>query len=233
MDVSPALDRNTGRAPGPGACADPGTRGPADARSLGRNAQALKNRHFLAGIWRALAAVAVVIVIAAVLAFALGGPGFPGLFLTALTALLSAALLLRYPRLGVPARADLARGPLATVIGRTELWLESRCGQMPPAAAAALRQIALELDWLGLELAQVGDVPAAGAEIRQTVGQRLPDLVAGWNPASGDDEATLVSGLMRIADELGFITRHLALGTLDDLMIRAYRLDRRGPAAAR
>ena len=202
---------------------DPGRRF-AETRSIGQASRTLKHRHFRGRIWSALLGVALVFTGAMTLGQLLGGIGFAGLFLTALSALLAAALLLNYPRLAVPRRIDLARGPLPDVVGQTELWLESRAAALPPAAGRLVDHLGMQLDALGLELARIDGTPPAAAEIRHLIGRRLPAAIAA-NGSGPDGETRLVYELERIGADLAFITRHLAGGTLDARTLRARGLE--------
>jgi hypothetical protein len=194
----------------------------AESRSIGQISRALKHRHFLGRIWRSMAGMTLVVTLSLGIGLMLDGIGLPGLLLTALTALLTAALLLVYPRLPVPHRAELTTGSLREVVGRTQLWLESRAATLPPATARRIDHLGVMLDALALELNRIEGPPPAAEEIRQLVGQRLPAAIM---PSRGADaESRMLANLDRIGADLAFMTRHLAGGTLDDLVLRARRL---------
>lgn len=200
---------------------------PAESHSIGRASRWLKRRHLLGRIWRTLLGVAAVIAGAMLLGWAVGGITLTGLLLTALAALLAAALLLRYPRLMVPPRGELARGPLETVIARTELWLESRQAALPPRAASLLEPLALRLDDLALQLHRLDEQSGAGEDLRWLVGEHIPRLVLALDGfADGDPSGEqVIAALVRAAGDLARIARNLAIGTLDDLPLKAQRLD--------
>ncbi|MES2494227.1 MAG: hypothetical protein V4579_13230 [Pseudomonadota bacterium] len=213
----------------------------AETRSIGRRSRELKNRHFLGRIWRMMLGVVGVIVAAMIAGLVLGGIGFSGLFFTALAALLVAVLLLRYPRLTVPTRQQLAQGSLKTIVGNTELWLEAQRPTLPAPAVRVIDQLGVQLDALGLQLAHMGDDEPAAPEIRKLVGEHLPDLVTSYTaipanlrsqPRGGstpDDHLT--DSLLRISEEIESLTHHLADGQIDDLAIKARYLDYRYGAA--
>ena len=152
--------------------------------SIGRRSRALKTRHLMGRIWRVLLGVVLVIVAAAGLALLVGGIGFGGLLVTALACVLVAALLLRYPRLRVPARADLARGQLTEVVANAELWLETRRGALPAQAARQVDAIGIQLDSLGLQLDHAEPRPEAEAEVRRLVGEQAAALGLPGRPAA-------------------------------------------------
>lgn len=199
----------------------------AASHSIGRRSRALKTRHLMGRIWRVLLGVILVIVAAAGLGLVLGGIGFVGLLVTALACVLVAALLLRYPRLRVPDRADLARGSLAEVVANAELWLETRRGALPAEAAHQVDAIGIRLDGLGLQLDHGDPGPEAEAQVRRLVGEHLPAIVGGYAaaPRPPGDETALVDSLARISAEIDTITRQLATGSLDDLALKARAMD--------
>lgn len=219
-----------------------GGRRVAESHSIGRRSRQLKQRHLLGRIWRMMLGVAGVIVAAMAAGLVIGGIGFTGLFLTALAAILVAALLLNYPRLKVPTRQQLAQGSVRTVVGKTELWLESQRRALPAPAVQLVDQIGLQLDALGVQLDRIGEDQPGVGEIRQLVGEYLPDLVSTYTaipphlrsqPGAGgaSPDAALTASLGKISDEIESVTRQLASGTIDDLAIKARYLDYKYGAA--
>lgn len=212
-----------------------GRRLTAEARSIGRRSRELKNQHFIGRIWRMMLGVTGVIVAAMIAGLVVDGIGFTGLFFTALAALLVAALLLRYPRLKVPTRQQLPQGSLKSIVGNTELWLETQRRALPAPAVRLVDHIGIQLDALGLQLDQVGEGQPAAAEIRKLVGEHLPELVATYTaiPAHLRGEASggrtpddqLADSLGKISAEIESVTRQLASGSIDDLAIKARYLD--------
>lgn len=212
-----------------------GRRRAVESHSIGRRSRELKNRHFLGRIWRMMLGVASVIVGAMIVGVAVDGIGFTGLFFTALAALLVAALLLRYPRLKVPTRVQLAQGSVKSVVGNTELWLESQRRALPAPAVRLVDHIGMQLDALGLQLDSIDDAQPAAVEIRKLVGEDLPELVSTYTsiPAhlryetrgGTTPDEQLADSLGRISTEIDSVTRQLASGTIDDLAIKARYLD--------
>lgn len=191
----------------------------AAGHSIGQASRALKQRHFLGRIWRAMLGVALVVAGAMALGTLLGGIDSQGLLLTALAALLSAALLLRYPRLRVPRFDQLGQGPLLAVIGKTQLWLEARAPELPPEAVRMLDPVGIQLDTLALTLEGYEGDPPAAAAIRHLVSERLPRLITA-HAADRARNGALVSGLERIGADLAFLTCHLGGGKLDERALK-------------
>lgn len=186
--------------------------------------------------------VAGVVIAAMIVGLAVDGIGFAGLFFTALGAILVAALLLRYPRLKVPSRQQLAQGSLKSIVGNTELWLESQRPALPAPAVRLVDHIGVQLDALGLQLDQVSDQQPAATEIRKLVGEHLPELVSTYTaipahlrseqrPGGATPDQSLVDSLGKISAEIDSVTRQLASGMIDDLAIKARYLDYKYGAA--
>jgi hypothetical protein len=207
----------------------------AETHSIGRRSQALKHRHFLGRIWRMILGVMVVILAAMVAGIVIDGIGFTGLFITALAAMLVAALLLRYPRLKVPTQQQLAQGSVGSIVGNTELWLETQRRALPAPAVRLVDHIGMQLDALGIQLQHVDDSVPAATEIRKLVGEHLPDLVSSYTaipaqlrtePRAGHTpDEQLADSLGKISAEIDRVTRQLATGAIDDLAIRTRYLD--------
>ncbi|MFC3173080.1 hypothetical protein ACFOD9_02325 [Novosphingobium bradum] len=228
--------------PKAGHLSPPGARHFAQVHSIGRRSRALKTRHLLGRVWRVMLGVAAVIVAAMAVGLAVGGIGFGGLFATALACVIVAALLARYPRLAAPTREQLAQGSLRDIVGKAELWLETRRPGLPAPALRLVDHIGIQLDALGLQLDQTGDQAGAAEEIRKLVGVHLPGIVASYTaiPAhlrgeaakgGGAPDAVLVESLAAISAEIDAVTRQLATGAIDDLAIKARYLDYRYGAA--
>jgi hypothetical protein len=207
----------------------------AERHSIGRTSRQLKNQHFLGRIWRMLLGVIGVVVAAMIAGIAIGGIGFAGLFFTALATIMVAALLLRYPVLKVPSRQQLAQGSLKSIVGNTELWLETQRRALPAPAVQLVDQIGVQLDALGIQLGRIGEEQPAAVEIRKLVGEHLPELVASYTaipvhlrsePRGGrTPDEQLAESLGKISGEIDSVTRQLASGSIDDLAIKARYLD--------
>lgn len=186
---------------------------PAQSLSIGRRSRDLKNRHLLGRIWRVI--VGVIAVFAASLAWTVAsrGLGSAELLLTALSAILVAALLLRYPRLMVPPRAILALLPLGEIAGSAQLWLETRRQALPPRAARVLDQIGIQLDALALQLDHLGESRVQADTVRKLVGRELPEIVCAYITASRGDPVAGVSREVQVIEQLSLCSHHIALLT--------------------
>jgi hypothetical protein len=182
------------------------------AHSIGQHSRGIKTRHLLGRIWRVIAGVGAVIAASALISHFAHGMNFAGLLMTALSALMTAALLLSYPRLHIPRRAELSRGPPAALIGRTQLWLEGQQGALPPSAARVIGHIGILLDALAIELDRAGhDRGTLPQAARALVSEDLPDAVCAFI-AGRDSEADLTARLCQLSHRIGLVTRRLAEG---------------------
>ena len=204
-------------------------------RSIGRGSAELKTRHYRGKLTRVVAAIVGIVVAAMVAGTIIGGIGITGLFYAVLAAMAVAFVLGRYPRMKVPAQAQLNTGDVRTMVGRTELWLENQRPALPAPAMQLVDQIGVQLDSLGLQLERVGEQPAT-VEVRKLVGEYLPEMITNYRniPAHLRDEMRadgrtpseqLGDGLGKISSEIDQISRQLAAGNLDGLEVRGRFLD--------
>ena len=135
----------------------------------------------------------------------------------------------------VPAQAQLNTGDVRTMVGRTELWLESQRPALPAPAVRLVDQIGVQLDALGLQLQGVAEQPAT-REVRKLVGEHLPEMISTYrripahlrNEMRADGRSPseqLSDGLGKISGEIDQVTRQLAAGDLDSLAVRGRFLD--------
>ena len=204
-------------------------------RSIGRGSAELKTRHYKAKLTRVVAAIVGIVVAAMVAGTIIGGIGIEGLFYAVLTAVAVAVVLGRYPRMKVPAQAQLNTGDARTMVARTELWLESQRPALPAPAVQLVDQIGVQLDSLGLQLEGIAEQPAT-AEVRKLVGEHLPEMISTYrripahlrNEMRADGRSPseqLTDGLGKISGEIDQITRQLAAGDLDSLAVRGRFLE--------
>lgn len=212
--------------------------------SIGRRSAAIKRRHRLRKLGRAAMAAVGVLVAAFAAGLVVDGIGVVGIMLTVVLMLAVAVLLLRYPRLELPSREELAGGDTRQVVGRTELWLEAQRPALPAPAVTLVDRIGSQLDALGAQLEGLPREEPAALEVRRLVGEDLPEMIASYtripshlrgearNGRTPDDQ--LVDGLGKVSQEIDTVTRQLAAGDLDRLAIRGRYLDYKygsGPAA--
>jgi hypothetical protein len=186
--------------------------------SIGKGSAEIKARHAANKVARIVAATAAILVSAMVVGLVIDGIGFGGL-----------------PRLKVPKREDLNRGDVRQLVGRTELWLENQRPALPPPAVTLVDQIGVQLDALGVQLQHVDPAHPASGEIRQLVGETLPEMVDAYRRipphlrreanAGKTPDDQIVESLGKISTEIDGVTRQLASGALDDLAIKSRYLD--------
>ena len=213
-----------------------GGRRVATRASIGRRSAQLKRQHLLARFRRALIAVAGVVLATIAAGWVLNGIGLGGLFLAVIGAMVIGGVLLSYPRMTVPEPDQLAQGSLRSIVGKTELWLESQRLALPAPAVGLIDHIGVQLDALGLQLDRIGEDQPGTTEIRKLVGEDLPGLVRTYTaipphlraeprPGGGSPDSALAESLTRISGEIDSMTRQLASGTIDELAIKARYLD--------
>lgn len=204
-------------------------------RSIGRGSARLKARHFTKKIVRILVAAVAILVAAGIVGGIVGGIGFGGVMITALAIVAATVLFAAFPRMKAPKRADLNKGDVRQLVGRTELWLENQRPALPPPAVTLVDQIGVQLDALGLQLDGIDQSHPSAQEVRKLVGEHLPEMIDSYRKipanlrreerAGSTPDAQLVDSLGKISAEIDSVTRQLADGALDDLAIRTRYLD--------
>lgn len=199
-------------------------------RPIGRRSAERRRDHLLRKAVRIALAVTTVLVVTMGAGLLLGGIGFTGLFLAILAAIVLAVIFGTWPRLRIPEVGELNRGDVKTLVGNTELWLESRRPALPAPAAGLLDRIGSQLDVLGVQLEGLDDKRPEAVEIRKLIGENLPDVVSTYTripahlrtePQAGrSPDEQLTESLGRISTELDGITRQLASGEIDGLAVR-------------
>lgn len=203
--------------------------------SIGKGSAALKRRAYASRAKRAGMAVAAILAAAIAAGLVLDGIGFAGVMVTFLAIVAAAVVFSIYPKVKVPRRAELNRGDVKQLVGRTEIWLEAQRPALPPPAVDLVDRIGFQLDELGLQLETVDQAHPAATETRKLVGEYLPEMIDSYSRipahlrreqrAGATPEVQLVEGLERISGEIDQVTRKLADGALDDLAIRSRYLE--------
>lgn len=205
--------------------------------SIGRGSAALKTRHLVGKIKRIVLAVGAIVAAAMVAGLIVDGIGFAGIMITFLAIVVAVGVFAAFPRINVPRRAELNKGNARDLVERTELWLEHQRPALPPPAAKIVDDLGVQLDALGLQLETVDQEHPAVREVRQLVGEHLPEMIdsyrkvpahlRGERRAGATPDEQLAEGLGRISREIDSVTRQLADGALDDLAVRHRFLDYR------
>ncbi|MFM7404768.1 MAG: hypothetical protein ACKO1N_11940 [Erythrobacter sp.] len=215
---------------------DGGTHRPGP-RSIGRGSAQLKAKSLARRAAMFVAALFAIFVAAGVAGAILNGIGFWGVMATALACFVAAAVFIRYPATKVPQRGELKLGNPAQMVARTELWLEAQRPALPPPAQTLVDQLGVQLDALGLQLKGLGDGEPAMAEVRELVGEYIPETIDNYRKipvhlrseeyAGKTADARLVESLTKLSGEVDRVTRRLAEGALDDLAIKSRYLEYR------
>lgn len=203
--------------------------------SIGRRAAAIKREYRLRKLVRVGVATGAIIFGAMVAGLVIDGIGWTGVLLTMLSIVAAVAFFSSYPRMTVPTRASLSGGDVKSLVGRTELWLESQRPALPAPAVQLVDTIGLQLDALGTQLDGLDENQPAAREVRKLVGEHLPELVSSYTSIPrhlrGEERAghtpdqQLTESLGKISTEIDSVTRQLAAGALDSLAIKTRYLD--------
>lgn len=203
--------------------------------SIGRRAAAMKRQHAMRKALRVVLAVGAILLGAMVTGLVIDGIGWTGIILTLLAAVVAVGVFSAFPRLKVPEQMSLTGGDARSLVGRTELWLESQRPALPAPAVQLVDHIGLQLDALGQQLDGIDPATPAVADVRKLVGEHLPGLVSAYTSIprhlraevsagrSPDDQ--LADSLGKISAEIDSVTRQLASGAIDRLAIQTRYLD--------
>ena len=202
---------------------------------IGMKSQALRRAHFWGKVSRAAVAVGAVLIGAGIIGTVINGIGFSGVMITALAVAAAAYALLRYPKMPMPTTESLRQTDLATLAGKTEMWLESQRPALPAPAINLMQDIGLRLDQLAPQLQTLDDNDPAAREVRKLVGEHLPELINGYKRipetlkrkehGGKTPEQQLVDGLKLIDREIETMTGQISRGELDKLATRGRFLE--------
>ncbi len=220
---------------------DGGTHRP--AKSIGRGSADVRRKNWLTRAKYLAGAVVTILVSASVAGLILDGIGFTGVMAVAFAVMAAVWFFSNYPKVKVPKRAELKKGDAKQMVARTELWLESQRPALPPPAVQIVDQLGVQLDALGLQLQTIDQNDPAMNEVRELVGEYIPETIdnyqkipahlRGEKHAGKTADERLTESLGKISGEVDRVTRRLAEGALDDLAIKSRYLDYRfgGPEA--
>jgi hypothetical protein len=221
---------------------DGGTHRPGP-RSIGQGSAAAKRKAWMLRLRNLAIAVATIWIGAGIAGAILDGIGFWGVMAVVIATSFAVALFSSFPKVKTPKRAELKLGNPQQMVARTELWLEAQRPALPPAAQAIIDKLGVQLDALGLQLANVAADHPAMDEVRELVGEYIPETIENYRkiPAALRSEEhagktadeRLTESLSKLSGEVDRVTRRLAEGALDDLAIKSRYLEYRyGGAAA-
>lgn len=197
---------------------------------IGVKSRALRREHFINKLTRTAIAGVVLLVGASVAGAIIDGIGFWGVMITGVVGAAAAYVLMRYPDMPVPTPETLRQTDLATLAGKTEIWLESQRPALPAPAISVVQDIGKRLDALSSQLQTIDNNEPAAREVRKLVGEHLPELINGYkripetlrrqDNAGKTPEQQLVDGLKVIDREIETMTGQIARGELDRLATR-------------
>lgn len=215
---------------------DGGTHRPGP-RSIGKGSAQLKRKNLIKrakGLGFTLLAIMAAMTAAGLI---VDGIQFVGLALTFAAVVAAVLFFVFVPKVKVPQRAELAQGNPQQMVARTELWLEAQRPALPPPAQTIVDQLGVQLDALGLQLQGLDGAHPAMAEVRELVGEYIPETIDNYRKipahlrkeehAGKTADQRLTESLGKLSGEVDRVTRRLAEGALDDLAIKSRYLEYR------
>jgi hypothetical protein len=182
-------------------------------------------------------AVFAIMTAASIIGVVLNGIGFVGVMAVAMAIMCAAVFFSQFPKVKIPKRADLGQGNPKQMVARTELWLENQRAALPAPAQAIVDQLGVQLDALGVQLESMDQHHPAMAEVRELVGEYIPETIdnyrkipahlRGEEHAGGTADQRLTESLAKLSGEVDRVTRRLAEGALDDLAVKSRYLEYR------
>ncbi len=217
---------------------DGGTHRPAPrGQSIGKASAQMKLKSLLKRVRNVALAVVAIWIGAGIFSAIVGPLLFWGFMATLVATVVAIGVFGVLPKVKVPQRAELKQGNPAQMVARTEIWLEAQRPALPPPAQALIDRLGLQLDALGLQLKGLGDNEPAMAEVRELVGEYIPETIDNYRKipahlrseeyAGKTADARLVESLEKLSGEVDRVTRRLAEGALDDLAIKSRYLEYR------
>lgn len=215
---------------------DGGTHRPGP-RSIGKGSAELKMKSLLTKVRNIAIAIVTIWLGAGIAGAVLDGIGFWGVMAVVLASAVAVGVFSSFPKVKIPARAELSQGSASQMVARTELWLEAQRPALPAPAQAIVDQLGVQLDALGLQLKGLGDNEPAMAEVRELVGEYIPETIENYRKipvhlrkeehAGKTADERLTESLSKLSGEVDRVTRRLAEGALDDLAIKSRYLEYR------
>lgn len=215
---------------------DGGTHRPGP-RSIGKGSAELKMKSLLKRVRNIALAIVAIWLGAGIAGAFVNGIGFWGVMAVIVATAVAVAVFSSFPKVKVPKRAELTLGNPQQMVARTELWLEAQRPALPAPAQTIVDQLGVQLDALGLQLRTLDGAHPAMAEVRELVGEYIPEtidnyrkipaLLRGEQHAGKTADERLTESLSKLSGEVDRVTRRLAEGALDDLAIKSRYLEYR------
>lgn len=217
---------------------DGGTHRPAPrGASIGKGSAELKMKSLLRKVRNVVLAIFAIWLGAGIAGAFIGGIGFWGVMAVVVASAVAIAVFSSFPKVKVPKRAELKQGNPGQMVARTELWLEAQRPALPPPAQMFVDQLGVQLDALGLQLKGLDGAHPAMAEVRELVGEYIPETIDNYRKipahlrteehAGKTADQRLTESLEKLSGEVERVTRRLAEGALDDLAIKSRYLEYR------
>lgn len=201
-----------------------------EGRAIGRESAQVRNRHRLKKLRNIAIAAAAIFAFATVAGIVIDGIGFVGIVLTFFALIAAAGIFSVFPRISIPQTGDLNKGTPRQMVARTELWLEAQRPALPAPAVALVDDLGVKLDLLGQQLETAPPLHDSIRDIRELVGETLPEMIQSYTRvpaamraeehAGATADQRLVEGLAKISGEIDSINRTIADGALDDLAVQ-------------
>lgn len=206
-------------------------------KSIGKGSAQEKARVWINRAKYFAGAVLTILVAAGVAGVVLNGIGFAGVMMVALAVMAAAFVFANYPKVKTPKRTELKQGSPKDMVANTELWLEAQRPALPAPAVQVVDQLGVQLDALGLQLETIDAAHPAMNEVRELVGEYIPETIDNYRSIpehlraekhtgkSADERLT--DSLGKLSGEIDRVTRQLAEGAMDDLAIKDRYLEYR------
>ncbi|MEM9085803.1 MAG: hypothetical protein AAGB23_07760 [Pseudomonadota bacterium] len=205
--------------------------------SIGKGSANLKMKSLLKKVRNIVLAIFAIWLGAGIAGAMFNGIGFWGVMAVVVATALAVAVFSNFPKIKAPKRADLKQGSPQQMVAKTELWLESQAKALPPPAVPVVQKLGVQLDALGLQLETIDAAHPAMNDVRELVGEYLPETIDNYRKIpehlrkeehtgkSADERLT--DSLGKLSGEIDRVTRQLAEGAMDDLAIKDRYLEYR------
>jgi hypothetical protein len=205
--------------------------------SIGKGSAELKMKNLLTKVRNIALAIFAIWLGAGIAGAFVNGIGFWGVMAVIVATAIAVAVFSSFPTIKVPQRAELTLGNPQQMVARTELWLEAQRPALPPAAQVIVDKLGVQLDALGLQLKTLDGAHPAMGEVRELVGEYIPETIDNYRKipahlrkeeyAGKTADERLTDSLGKLSGEVDRVTRRLAEGALDDLAIKSRYLEYR------
>lgn len=207
------------------------------ARSIGKGSAQAKAKALARRVAMMIGAILAILFGGALWGLIISPLGFTGIMAIVMLSVAAMVLFSAFPRVKTPKRTELKQGNPAQMVAKTELWLEAQRPALPAPAVKIVDDLGVQLDALGLQLQSLDPAHPAMHEVRELVGEYLPETIDNYRKIpqhlraekhtgkSADERLT--ASLGKLSGEIDRVTRRLAEGALDELAIKDRYLEYR------